>query len=139
VADFAAGQKVVIDAASNMETAVIANVGTAGATTTTAALDAGGTVVTIGSPLGFAAGQAITIDAGPKAEKAVVATIAPGGRGGPSRLTLTAPVTSAHAAGSAVAGTGITLTTALTKAHDAGAQLADNQPTPGARNTYSRR
>jgi len=45
----------------------------------------------------------------------------------------------AHAVGAQVSGTGITLTTALTRAHDSGAQIADNAPTPGTANQYTRR
>jgi len=60
-----------------------------------------------------------------------------GGRGG-ATITVTAPLTSAHAAGAQVSGSGITLTTALTRAHDSGAQVAGGVPTPGAPNQYSR-
>jgi hypothetical protein len=59
-------------------------------------------------------------------------------RGG-ARITVAAPLKSAHAAGAQVSGTGITLTTALTYAHDRGAQVADHLPTPGAPNKYQRR
>jgi hypothetical protein len=63
-----------------------------------------------------------------------------GGQGGQGpTITLSAPLTRAHAVGAPVAGTGITLSTALTRAHDAGAQLTEHLPTPGAPNQYSRR
>ena len=44
-----------------------------------------------------------------------------------------------HAAGAQVSGTGITLTAPLTKAHASGAQVTDNLPTPGAPNRYARK
>ena len=145
VADFAAGQKIMIDMGANLETAVIATVGTAGATTVGTATNAGATVIPVASPAGFSAGQAITIDSGVNQETAVVASIRGGGRGGPgggqggAAITVTAPLTNAHAVGAQVSGTGITLTAALTRAHDSGAQIAGNVPTPGAPNQYQRR
>ena len=53
VADFAAGQTIMIDAGANLETAVIATVGTAGATTVGAATDAGATVIPVASADGL--------------------------------------------------------------------------------------
>jgi non-reducing end alpha-L-arabinofuranosidase len=135
VADFAAGQKITID----HEAAVIATVGTAGATTVGAATSAGATVIPVASGFGFTVGQTITIDG----ETAVVAATAfggrGGGRGGPgASITVASPLKSAHAAGAQVAGTGITLTGALMQAHAVGAQVAAGAPTPGAPNQYSR-
>lgn len=147
VTDFAAGQTLQIDAGANQETAVIANVGTAGATTASAATAPGATVVPItGGGMGFAAGQAIAIGEGASQEKAEVVSVArtfgpggPGAPGGGATITVTEPLKSAHAAGSQVAGTGITLATALSKAHASGAQIAVSVPTPGAPNKYTRR
>jgi hypothetical protein len=145
VADFGAGQTILIDAGANRETAVIATVGTAGATTLRDAVSAGATVIPVATGFGFTAGQAIAIGSGGNQESAVVASASFGGRGGGrgapgagATVTLTAPLKSAHAAGAQVAGTGITLTTALTKPHASGAQVAGNVPTPGAPNQYSR-
>jgi len=156
VADFVAGQTITIDTGSNIETAVIATVGTAGATTVGAATNVGATVIPVAGGAGFSAGQAISIDSGANHETAVVVSIgrgaggpgrgAPGpgrgpGRGGPAggaTVTVAAPLKSAHAAGAQVSGTGINLTTALTKAHASGAQVASNVPTPGAPNRYYR-
>jgi hypothetical protein len=135
VADFAAGQTVTIDTGANLESAVIATVGTAGATTVAGPTSVGATVIPVAGAIGFTAGQTIAIDNGPNRETAVVVSIT-GGRGGAS-ITV-APLTQAHAAGAQVSGTGITLTTALAKAHAGGAQVVSGIPTPGAPNKYSR-
>jgi hypothetical protein len=145
VAGFAAGQTLLIDAGPSRETAVIATVGTAGATTVGPATSAGTNVIPVAGAMGFTAGQAITIDSGANLETAVVASIGrvfgpggPGSPGGSATITLAEPLRSAHAAGAQVSGTGITLTAALTRAHDSGAQVAINVPTPGAPNRYDR-
>jgi hypothetical protein len=144
-ADFAPGETIFIDAGPNGETAVIATVGTAGGTTLRAATEVGATVIPVASAFGFSFGQAITVDSDTNRESAVVASISGGGRfggrGGPGNatITVTAPLTFAHAADAPVSGTGITLTTALAKAHDRGAQVASDVPTPGAPNQYHRR
>ena len=137
VADFAAGQTIMIDTGANLETAVIATVGTAGATTAGAPIEVGETAIPLAGPAGFSAGQTVTIDTGANSETAVVASIT-GGRGG-ARITVAAPLTHAHALAAPISGTGITLTAALTKAHAGGAQVATDVPTPGAPNKYSRR
>ena len=135
VNDFAAGQAILIDAGANQETATIATVGTAGATTIGTASAAGATIIPVASPAGFNNGQTITIDIGSNAETAVVVSTAGGGRGGaPITVTVSAPLRFAHAAGAQVAGTGITLTTPLTKSHASGARVASTVPTPGAPN-----
>jgi len=144
VAGFGAGQTILIDAGANLETAVIATVGTAGATTLDTATNVGATVIPVASAMGFGAGQTITIDSGANHETAVVVSATRGGRfspgGGPGRratITVAAPLTSAHAAGVQVSGSGITLTRALTRAHSNGAPVADLVPTPGAPNRYA--
>jgi len=136
VADFGAGQTITVDTGANRETAVIATVGTAGATTTAAAIEAGTTVIPVAFGIGFSPGESISVDSGVNHETAVVAATG-GGRGG-ARITLAAPLSHAHAAGTPVSGTGITLTTALTKAHAGGAQISSDLPTPGAPNKYYR-
>jgi non-reducing end alpha-L-arabinofuranosidase len=133
MADFAAGQTIMIDTGASLETATIATVGTAGATTTTAVTAAGAAVIPVGSAAGFSAGQNITIDS----EAAVVASLA-GGRGG-ATITVASPLKSAHQAGAQVSGSGITLTAALTRSHASGSQIVGNVPTPGAPNQYQRR
>jgi hypothetical protein len=137
VADFAAGQTILIDTGANRETAVIATVGTAGATSSGSATEAGATVIPVAVAFGFAPGQTITIDSGANQETAVV--VAPGGGRGGGRITVATPLTRAHASGVPVSGSGITLTTALTREHANGAAVASDLPTPGAPNKYSRR
>jgi hypothetical protein len=137
VAEFAAGQTITIDTGANVETAVIATVGTPGATAAGAATEVGATVIPVAGATGFSAGQTISVDSGANHETAVVSSIS-GGRGG-ARITLAAPLVSGHAAGAQVSGTGITLTTALTRAHASGGPVAASVPTPGAPNKYYRR
>jgi hypothetical protein len=150
VADFSAGQTLIIDGGASMETAVIATVGTAGATTVGTATAAGETVIPVAGLAGFAAGQNITIDSGANQEMAVVSAVAGGGRGGGgggggrggaagATVTVSAALKFAHAAGAQVSGTGITFTSALTKAHESGASIATSMPTPGAPNQYARK
>jgi hypothetical protein len=139
VEGFAAGQKVVIDTEAGLESAVIAEVGTAGATTVDSATAEGATVIHVASPSGFREGQTVTIDSGANQETAVVASISRGrgfGRGASFALTVAAPLARAHGVGAQVSGTGITLTAPLSRAHDSGAPLANGVPTPGAPNQY---
>ena len=141
VADFSAGQTIAIDTGANRETAVIATVGTAGATTVGTATTAGATAIPVAGGAGFTAGQTIAIDSGanlrrrsspPPPAEAEAGEAALAG----ATITVTAPLTFAHAAGAQVSGSGITLSSALTKAHDSGAQVASGAPTPGAPNQY---
>src|SRR5262249_36408062 len=123
VADFAAGQSIIIDVAADAETATIASVGTAGAATMGADAQQGATAVTVASIAGFSPGQTMTIDTGANAETVVVVSSAGPGRGGrggtptPATITIATPLASAHANGAPLAGTGITLTGPLTRAH----------------------
>ncbi len=133
VSGFQAGQTVRIDTGSNLETAVIATVGTPSATTMTAATSEGATVIHAANVFGFNIGQSITIGSGADYETAVVAATT---RRGAGTITVTAPLTHAHAAASQVSGTGITLTTALTRDHTGEAQVAGSASTPGAPNSY---
>jgi len=147
VADFAAGQTIIIDTGENRETAVIATVGTPGGTTVGTATEVGATVIAVASAAGFSAGQTITIDSGANREMAVVASITGGrggfggGRGGAggATITITSPLKIAHAVSVQVSGTGITLKGALAKAHASRAKIAGDVPTPGAPNQYHRR
>ena len=136
VRGFDVGQKITIDTGGNIESVVVAKVGTAGATTVGASTDAGATVIPVASAIGFREGQTITIDSGANSETAVVASVR---RFGATSVTVMAPLTHAHAAGAQLSGTGIDLAAALTRAHPAGAQVYDNAPTPGAPNRYLRR
>jgi non-reducing end alpha-L-arabinofuranosidase len=153
VAGLTAGQTVTVGTGESRESAVIATIGTPGATAVATASEAGATTIPVANPMGFSAGQTITIDSGANAETAVVASVSggrggrggfggpggPGGRGGATMsITVTSPLKSAHAVGAQVSGSGITFTTALTKAHAVGAQVGGFAPTPGAPNQYSR-
>jgi hypothetical protein len=141
VSDFGIGQTIIIDSGSNIETAVIAVVGTAGGTTVRTATDAGATAIPVGGTAGFSAGQPIIIDSGANRERATVVSISRRGFGGfgGGTITVAAPLSFAHAEGAQVAGTGINLTTSLTRAHDIGVQVAGDVPTPGAPNRYYKR
>ena len=149
VAGFRNGQNIIIDKGTNSEAAIIATIGTTGATTVSTATSVGTTVIPVASLGGFIAGQTITIDNGANGETAVIATItaaprgggggaAAGARGaqGGASITVTLPITKAHAVGAQVSGSGITLARPLTKAHNAGVQIATNMPTPGQPNQY---
>ncbi|HXR09056.1 MAG TPA: hypothetical protein VN765_17080, partial [Candidatus Acidoferrum sp.] len=146
------GQSIPIDSGENRETAVIATVGTPGATAVGTATEVGATDIPVGNPAGFSAGQSITIDSGANVETAVVASVTGGGRGGRGgrggggfggpggvSITVSAPLTKAHGVGAQVSGSGITFTAALTKAHAVGAKLGDTGPSPGGSNQYARR
>jgi hypothetical protein len=137
VADFTAGQRVMIGNGANTENATLAAVGTAGAARSSAAIKAGATVIAMAAASGFVPGQTVTIDSGANMETALVVA-AGGGRGG-ARLTVAAPLKLMHAAGIAIAGSGISLTAPLGKAHADGAVLTTDLPTPGTPNRYSAR
>ena len=149
VADFSAGQTILIDADANRETAVIASVGTPGATAVRTPTISGATVIPVDAAMGFSAGQTITIDTGANQETAVIAALAGGGRGGfggrgrggpgGAAITITTPLKFGHAAAAEVAGSGLTLTTPLTKGHDVGTHVASSVPTPGGPNDYTTR
>jgi len=134
IADFRAGQTVLIDTGASRETAVIATVGTAGATTAGAAVNSGAAVIPVASVNGFTVGETITIGNDASSETAVVAAVN-NGRGGPA-ITLNAPLARNHAAGAHIEGTGIELKSALTKSHAPGAQVVTDLPTPGEPNRY---
>ena len=141
MADFSVGQKIIIEPGTNSEIAVIKSIGTTGASTVATATILGATVIPVGSTAGFTAGQTITIDKEANGETAVVDSVTGVGRGGQggSSITISGPLTSAHAVGVQVSGTGITFTSPFTKSHEIGAQAANYLPTPGAPNQYTRR
>ncbi len=139
--NFSIGQKIIIDAGTNSETAVIATIGTTGATTVGTATNAGATVIAVNGVDGFSPGQTITIESDAKLEKAVIASIAAGRRrfgrnndGPTDSITVTMPLKYAHIVGAQVSGSGITLAAPLTKPHENGTQVASNLPTPGKPN-----
>ncbi|WP_263354740.1 arabinofuranosidase catalytic domain-containing protein [Acidicapsa acidisoli] len=135
VEGFSAGQKILIDSDGNLENAIIATVGTAGATTLRTATGVGATVLPAADAIGFSKGQTITIDSGANSETAVVSSTR-NFRG--TTITIAAPLTHAHAAGVQISGSGISLTTALARAHASGTQVSNDVPTPGAPNQYHR-
>ncbi len=130
---FRPGEKILLDAGANLETAVIAAVGTAGATTLRAATGVGATLLPSANVTGFRKGQTILIGQGGDAETAVVSAVR--GRGA-ATLTLSAPLARAHAAGEPIAGSGLTLNAPIAKSHASGTQVSDHVPTPGAPNQY---
>jgi len=130
---FHPGETIRIDSGANLETAAIAKVGTAGATTVRTSTDNGATVLPVANVTGFSKGQTITIDEGANSETAVVSSIRARGA---AAITVAAPLARAHAAGAQISGSGISLTAPLTRTHTSGAQVSDNIPTPGAPNQY---
>jgi hypothetical protein len=133
---FRPGQTVHIGSGADVETAVIASVGTAGATTARTSTDAGATLLRAVSVTGFSKGQTITIDEGANSETAVVSAV----RGRDAQtITVVAPLVRGHAVGVQISGTGISLTVPLAHTHTEGAQISDNVPTPGAPNQYESR
>lgn len=131
---FGPGQTIRIGAGGNLETAVIARVGTAGAATVDRATPAGATLLHLDNTFGFNDGQTVVIDSGADSETAVVAFVTRWD----NTITVAAPLTHAHATGTELSGTGITLTTALTREHRREAPVTGNLSTPGAPNNYFR-
>ena len=137
VADFAAGQTIMIDAGASLETAVIAKVGTAGR-------------VRLTPPRIWARPFSLS----PMRRASVSARRSPltvaerlRRRLSPPRVGAAearrhnyghSPLKLAHAASAQVSGSGITITGALTRAHSSGSQVVGGVPTPGATNKYSR-
>ncbi len=143
VANLRVDQNIIIDAGSNSETVKIANIGTAGFTTSGIKAKVGTTVIPVYSSEGFSAGQNITIDSGTKQETAVVESVAAGRRrfgmntSSPTdTLRLAAPLKLAHTSGIQISGSGITLAKPLTMDHESGTQIASGVPTPGKPNQY---
>jgi non-reducing end alpha-L-arabinofuranosidase len=131
---FVPGQPIRIGMDANLETAVVATVGTAGATTVVSATATGATLLHVGDTIGFHDGQTITIGSGTDSETAAVAFITPWDR----TITVASPLARAHAEGAEVSGTGITLTHPLTREHAREEQVTGDLPTPGAPNHYFR-
>ncbi|MFL6035351.1 MAG: beta strand repeat-containing protein, partial [Gaiellaceae bacterium] len=115
---FAVGQTIVVGSGSTSETAVIQNIGTAGAAgtgiTLTAALTAShaagssvvqGVNIKVTSTSGLAVGDQIVIDTGLSREVRTIQFIGTAGALG-TGITLTAPLTFAHASGALVLGSG---------------------------------
>ena len=146
VADFSAGQKIIIGTDTDSERAVIESVGTAGGTILSIATRSGARIIPVASTQGFSTGQTITIGNGKRLETAVIGSVVAVRRrfgnfsNNPTNsITVTMPLKYSHPVGAPVSGSGITLVNPLTLAHDAGAQVSDNLPTPGKPNQYFRK
>jgi hypothetical protein len=135
VEGFRAGQKILVDSGLNLETAVIAAVGTAGATTIRNATDVGATVLPAINVTGFSKGQTITIGSGANSETAVVSSVRARGA---ATITVATPLSHLHAAGVQITGTGISLASSLIRSHADGAPVTNNVPTPGGPNQYQK-
>jgi hypothetical protein len=134
VTGFEPGQNVIVGAGPEQEAAVIATVGSAGATTLRSATAPGATAIPIVSPSGFIPGQTITIDDGSDAETSVVLSV---DRRGSPGITVATPLTHAHAAGATLSGSGITFKSTLEKSHALGMPVMTQVPTPGTSNKYA--
>jgi non-reducing end alpha-L-arabinofuranosidase len=134
VEGFHPGTTIAVGSGASLERAVIATVGTAGATTSNAAIPAGATIIPVANANGFALGETVTLDKGSNMETVVIASIH---RFGDSSIVAKTPLTLGHSAGVAISGSGITLSNALTRSHEGGAQITDDIPTPGRANHYS--
>ncbi|HZQ44006.1 MAG TPA: arabinofuranosidase catalytic domain-containing protein [Acidobacteriaceae bacterium] len=132
VAGFHAGEKVLVGTGADGERAVVASVGTAGATTTSKEVAAGSTTIPVASPFGFESGQTITVGTGANVETMTMAAISRGPAG--FAIVIAAPLKQAHGLGSQISGTGLTLGSPLTRSHAAGEQVRVNVPTPGGPN-----
>ena len=141
VSGFHVGQEVMIDSGSDVETRVIATVGTEGATAVDTVTSVGATGIKVADAVSFKKGQQISIGLGANSEEAIVKAtdVIPVWRSGADTITVSAPLSHAHEAGAQVSGSGITLTMPLTKPHAQGAQVYGEIPTPGAPNHYSKR
>jgi len=141
VANFSIGQSCIVGTGVNAETAVVAVIGGAGGTTMEGGVDAGVTVIPVGSVAGFEAGEKISVGG----ETVVVASVVVRRRGGGNRgpqadsIVVTEPLKQAHTAGTEVSGGGVTFAAPLTRAHAGGAPIASNVPTPGEPNQYTRK
>jgi hypothetical protein len=130
---FAVGQPVAIDDADT-ENNVVQSIGTAARTATTlaAAASAGDSTIKVASVTNIAAGEPIRLEAAGSSDQefATVQTVGTAGATG-TGVTLSAPLTKAHASGVAAQdlGSGITLAAPIEKAHSAGSTI--NGPTAG--------
>lgn len=136
VAGFSPGQTVILGSHSEQETAIIENVGTSGATTSTAAIAIGATTIPVLSTVGFTTGQTVTVGSGTQTESAVIQSIS---RRGKASITVVLPLVRLHESGTFVSGSGITFRSSLKMPHAVGSPVATDVPTPGASNTYSNR
>jgi hypothetical protein len=146
VTGFSIGQKILIGSGADRESALIATIGTPGATTVSKASSGGTKVILVTGVEGFTPGQTITIDQNAGKETAVVASVAAArrrfgasGNNAPDTISVTMPLKFAHKEGALLSGSGITHATPLTMAHAIGSPVAGNLPSPGEPNQYTRK
>ncbi len=128
---FFPGETVRLDSGTNLETATIASVGTAGGTTLTRDAEPGATSLAVGNAAGFEEGENIRIGNGQ--ETAVIAAVR---RFPVAVILLQHPLTNHYPSGEMVSGSGITLGTALLHSHASRTNITGDLATPGAPNTY---
>ncbi|HEX8758266.1 MAG TPA: arabinofuranosidase catalytic domain-containing protein, partial [Steroidobacteraceae bacterium] len=133
VEGFHTGQTLRIGSGADAETAVVASVGTPGATTARSAISAGATVIPVTDAREFNTGQTISIGSGAVKEMAVVSGIDPFDS---PTITVASPFRLAHAVGAEISGTGIGLASPLTRGQAPGAPVVGAAATPGAPNRY---
>jgi hypothetical protein len=131
---FASGQTVHIGTGANLESAVIAKIGTPGATTLRQSISSGATMVPVAAARAFHKGQVISIGRGASRESAVVDGAY---EFGPAMLRVQSPLAHSHPAGAPISGSGIMLTAPLTQSYAPGTQVVGSAPTPGAPNHYA--
>ena len=106
----------------------MASVGTAARTATTlsAPTAVGDSVIKVASVTNMVAGEPVLLDTGANTETATIQTVGTAGATG-TGVTLTAPLTLAHASGAAARdiGTGVTFTAPLAAAHASGSAARD--------------
>ena len=136
VGGFSAGQTIRVGAGADAETAVIASVGTPGATTLRTATAAGATSLPVANAFGFSPGQTLTLGEGGAQETVMVAAV--NGRGPAATVTVSKPLTNAHPEGSEVAGSGLTLAKELERQHAGSSPVTGDLATPGAANHYQK-
>jgi beta-glucosidase len=128
VTGMTAGDQLIVDTGANLEIGTVGTVGTAAGTTRTlsAAANPGDTNIKVSSVTGMVVGHLIRIDTGASLEIGTIGTVGTSGATG-TGITLTGPLTLAHALGAAAQdlGTGVTLTAPLTLAHEFGAAVLD--------------
>ncbi len=132
VAGFHVGQTIHIGAGANLESAVIAGLGTPGGTQLATAVPAGAASLAVGTVQGFYQHEAVSIGRGVRRESAVIR--ASYGFFGRARIILASPLRYPHRVGSPVSGSGIALQAPLTRAHPAGSAIFGSLATPGAPN-----
>jgi len=135
VDNFSTVRTIRIGTGANLETAEIATIGTAGGTMLNAGTAVGATEIPVANGRGFSDGQTIEIGSGDNSETAVIARMS---RFPIPTITVSAPLTKPHEAGTQLSGTGITLTAPLTREHESDSTVTGSIATPGAANQYER-